>query len=71
VFTIRTPNSVDNADVSIPHRILAILLSRNLLKNYTLAEEGVNKLLDGSEMRITIKPEATALPVFLAAKPRG
>lgn len=70
-FTIRSPRNVDNAELSRPYRLLALLLKRNFL-DYENTEPGVvSKLLSGEAYRIKIRPEATEKPVFLKARPRG
>ena len=71
-FTIRSPGNVDNAELSLPHRLLALLLKRNFLLDYESTEPGVvSKLLSGEEYRIKLRPEATEKLVFLKARPRG
>jgi len=69
-FTIRSPRSIDNAELSFPHRLLALLLKREFLINYKKSDTDViTKLLFGKELRIQINQTASDKPVFLKATP--
>jgi hypothetical protein len=70
-FTIRAPHSINNVDLSIPHRIIGIALRRGVLEDYDLARDGSQKILYGEELNIRIKETAKDLPIFLRAEPRG
>jgi hypothetical protein len=70
-FTIRSPRSSNNVELSIPHRLLAILMTRGLLRDYEATKDDVHRLINGIESTIRIKQEASDLPVFLRANPRG
>lgn len=52
---------------SIPHRLLAILLRRNLLKDHTTVES----LLSGEEIVIALVDNASDMPVIEASIPKG
>ena len=67
---IRAPHTIDNINLSILHRLLALLFDRNLLSDYS-PDNGVLTLPQGSELHIRIKAEAQEMPVFLAAGKRG
>lgn len=74
VISIRSPSCIDNADMSIPHRIQMILLRRGLLADYSNDDKGLANLLQGNKLKIKIKEIkeiALDMPVFLAVKPRG
>ncbi|KAL8981863.1 MAG: hypothetical protein Q9205_003475 [Flavoplaca limonia] len=62
-FTIRSPRGPEDLIFSVPHRLLAILLRRGLLQDYTSVED----LFSGELSKITIKPEALDEPVFFSA----
>jgi hypothetical protein len=70
-FIIRAPHSINNVDLSIPHRIIGIALRRGVLDDYDLARDGSQKILYGDELNIRIKETAKDLPIFLRAEPRG
>lgn len=69
---IRAPRSVDNAELSLPHRIIALLLKRNYLEDYNLDEANViSRLLRSNEYQVKIKESALEHAVFLKSTPRG
>ena len=70
-FVINCPRSTENVELSIPHRLLALLLNRRLLKDYLPTKDDVRKLLTSKESIIRIKSSAERLPVFLKSKSRG
>ena len=67
---IRAPHTIDNINLSIPHRLLALTFYRNLLCDDS-PDTGVLTLLQGSAIHIGIKTDAQEMPVFLATGKRG
>jgi hypothetical protein len=70
-MTIRFPRNSHNVDLSVPHRLIALLLERDYLSYDSLKDDGINWLLNGDEYMIQIKANALHLPIFLKANPRG
>jgi hypothetical protein len=61
---VRTPSRVEDIGLSIPHRILVILLRRKLLVDH----DTVDSLLKGTEYRIKVRPESADEPLFFGLK---
>ena len=56
----------------MPHRILALLLKRDYLQDYSILEPDVaSQLLRGNEYEIKLKDHALEHAVFLKSTPRG
>ncbi|KIV91937.1 hypothetical protein PV10_06424 [Exophiala mesophila] len=66
-FAVNGATTTDLLPMSIPHRILVILLRRNGLKDHSTLES----LLSGRERFISIKDEMLPKPVCRAGGPRG
>jgi len=58
---------VEILPLSLPHRLLVILLRRGLLEDHT----SIDSLLNGNEHRVRIKDDALELPVFYGAQQNG
>lgn len=67
-LTITSPRLLRNLPISVPHRMLAELLRRNLLVD---ANDVTGLLANNNELNVRIKPEAMDTPVFLSAGPGG
>ncbi|KAI7200887.1 hypothetical protein KC316_g2515 [Hortaea werneckii] len=63
----RTPAKAEDIGLSIPHRILVILLRRKLLAEH----ETLESLLAGNELVIKLKDGSADQPLFLASRPQG
>ena len=59
-FFIRSPRSIDNVELSVPHRALALLLLREQLRDYSLRDtDCIQNLINGNEAEIKMKSEVT------------
>lgn len=67
LFTVAGPRTPEDVMYSIPHRLLAILLRRDLLQDYS----DLTQLLGDNKRLIKIKDSALDLPVVCAVEPKG
>ncbi|KAK5073916.1 hypothetical protein LTR64_006944 [Lithohypha guttulata] len=66
-FSVNGATSSDFLTVSIPHRLLIMLLRRGGLQDHATLES----LLQGNEHEVRVKPDFLGKPVCRAAGPRG
>lgn len=67
VLTVTSARSADNIPLSPSHRLLAILLRRELLQDY----RSVDELFEGREYLIRIRSDALDQPIFFAGGSRA
>ena len=63
--TVRLPKSPIHIPLSLPYRLLVILVSRGFLRDYT----SIDELLVGKHVKILIKQESMEQPVMLKSSP--
>ncbi|KAL8880586.1 MAG: hypothetical protein Q9198_002037 [Flavoplaca austrocitrina] len=64
-LTVRSPRSPNLIPLSLPHRLLVILVRRGFLRDYT----SIDELLVGKHVKILIKQEFMEQPVMLKSSP--
>lgn len=65
-FTIAPPTCADDIPYSLGHRLLALALRRNYLRDYTT----VDALLSDNKVNIAFKPKILDRPVVCASTPK-